>query len=541
MKISFLLSAKPEDTTPEIQTAARTAASLAERDHQVTLFYICELPRNPVIKKSIVAKWHTLLRGQKIPEGQTGFTGIERVRKVIMPMGQHLPEADILLIVQPEIEPMVYGLPPQNGVKMLICAHEPPPPDTGAAPLFTIGPWPDPPPGFELFRYRQVRMDPLDIDALETLLSSLSGPVQRQYWFRFTPGHSAEKSLQGQTHGPVRILVLTCDFEVCAQVRILNALKTLEAQGDISIRLHLARPHNPPKKTDLDWAQIIVLQRIHQVSYLKLVNKARRAGKTVVYEIDDELFALDETHPDAAFWATSNAMLRLILSADRITVSTPPLEESLRSKGVTAPIRVIPNYLNLDLYNPATPAAMDEAPVVIGYVGTRTHFEDLEPCVPALQNIIREYGTRVRVEFFGCVPEALENTPGVTYIPGTPSYHVFARRITARNWHMALAPLKKTHFNDCKSRIKFLEYSLCGFPGIYTDWGPYSRHVTHEKNGLLVRENTPSQWEKAMRRLLDDPVLRQEIASNASKEIQQKYLTGNHLHEYLEFFAQCIK
>ena len=83
-------------------------------------------------------------------------------------------------------------------------------------------------------------------------------------------------------------------------------------------------------------------------------------------------------------------------------------------------------------------------------------------------------------------------------------------------WDIALAPLRESQFNQCKSDIKFLDYSAIGAAGIYSHGPAYETTVRHEETGLLV-DGVTEAWVDALETLLADGRYRNRLARNASE------------------------
>ena len=109
-------------------------------------------------------------------------------------------------------------------------------------------------------------------------------------------------------------------------------------------------------------------------------------------------------------------MLRLALSADALTASTPALCEALRPLNPNT--WLLPNYLDDTLW-PLDPQPTEDnpSPVVIGYMGGETHRPDLEEIAPALLRVLERHGAGVRLRFWGGQPpQALLSHPQVEWI-----------------------------------------------------------------------------------------------------------------------------
>ncbi|MFH0944087.1 MAG: glycosyltransferase, partial [Planctomycetota bacterium] len=159
-------------------------------------------------------------------------------------------------------------------------------------------------------------------------------------------------------------------------------------------------------------------------------------------------------------------------------------------------------------------------PLVVGWCGSTTHDEDLGVVREAIEYLLRKHKGELEFHFFGYVPDQLAGMEGVYLVRGTTGdLAQYARGVRGSNLHIAIAPLMDHPFNHCKSDLKYLEYSLCCVPGVYSNITPYAGSVRDGVTGLLV-ENETGAWVEAIERLIDSPDLREEIAKNAYDEVR---------------------
>jgi len=52
----------------------------------------------------------------------------------------------------------------------------------------------------------------------------------------------------------------------------------------------------------LDWADLLILQRIKSLYWRHYIKYARKKGIPVVYEMDDNLLEIPSGHPHYSFW-----------------------------------------------------------------------------------------------------------------------------------------------------------------------------------------------------------------------------------------------
>ena len=251
-----------------------------------------------------------------------------------------------------------------------------------------------------------------------------------------------------------------------------------------------------------------------------LVEQVRQAGACLIYTLDDNLLDWSNTTiPQKA------AMSLFAREADGMMVSTYPLKE--RFKDLNSRIHVVPNAIDERLFSPVIGrrpiAGNKDGRQVIGYMGTKTHDADAMMIADALRSVLRRRRGKVELQLIGAVDTA--TLKAFTGLPvrvlnidrGCSEYLRFVPwMIENMFFDVGIAPLQRNDFNDCKSDIKFLDYSALGIPGIYSYVPAYQETVRHLETGYLA-ENTREAWEAGLERMLDDHTLRQSIAANAQK------------------------
>jgi glycosyltransferase involved in cell wall biosynthesis len=208
--------------------------------------------------------------------------------------------------------------------------------------------------------------------------------------------------------------------------------------------------------------------------------------------------------------------------ADGLLVTTPALEERLQA--FNPAIQVAPHALDERLLVPRRPAPARRRKV-IGYMGTRTHDDDLLMIAPALQAVCRRH-PEVELQLIGVADrpaarQALSGLPArwIEVPADETEYPLFLMWFSGQvGWHIGLAPLVDSPFNQVKSDIKLLDYAAIAAAGVFSRGPAYAGSVRHLENGWLA-ENTPPAWEEALERLLADEPLRLELARAANLEL----------------------
>lgn len=312
-----------------------------------------------------------------------------------------------------------------------------------------------------------------------------------------------------------------------ALLRLAGTIRHLESQNRMKLEWHTARSTEVDIKKLFD-CDIFTIHREFCDAQIgsPIIGAVREMGKPLVFELDDLLINLPKTNPNHKYCAAITPdILSTLRVADFVTVTTEPLKRYLeeaepQSKGK---IHVLPNFINLDIWGGAKPPSeKPENPFVIGWFGTATHDEDLAIIKPAIVELARKYAGKLVFKFWGYLPEDLKNIPGVVLMRGSqPDLRLHARDVVNSRIDLAIAPLLDHPFNHAKSDLKWLEYSICYIPGIYSTISPYTGSVEHGRTGWLV-DNKPELWVEAIERFMHDHELRRTIAIQAHDEVHQK-------------------
>jgi glycosyltransferase involved in cell wall biosynthesis len=184
--------------------------------------------------------------------------------------------------------------------------------------------------------------------------------------------------------------------------------------------------------------------------------------------------------------------------ADLVTVTNSYLEAALRREGITAPILVIPNTIDLREW---TRQPVERYVSRVGWVGmTGFRNNDLEQVGPGVRMFLERH-TEVTFVHGGRRPD---------FVPAHRPLKVPQARMEYReqqpmdkyprlwDWlDLAIAPISPIEFNLSKTAIKVMEGSAAGVPMLASDFGPYrdwgAVHLVPEKR----------EWDKRLETMLD--------------------------------------
>lgn len=264
----------------------------------------------------------------------------------------------------------------------------------------------------------------------------------------------------------------------------------------------------------------IVGCRVAQTGPTKMWRKLKDEGKRLVLDLDDDYFHIDPSNTNAVrVW--DEAMLGRLADnmalADLVTCCSEPLAAVLRD--YAPDVRVIPNGLPAQYLGKPRDYTAAGRPLYVGWAGTSSTVAELPEAVRALNRISqypREGGVMVRLVGIG--PEQAMGLGLKGRQIGALGWvqHIEHYLQAVEEFDVWVAPYRGTRFNASKYPTKWLESSVLGIPLIASDIEPYRRVIKHGWNGFLVKYE--HEWGRLLKRLCDDPELRQMIGMNARSD-----------------------
>ncbi|MGD9971475.1 MAG: glycosyltransferase [Desulfatirhabdiaceae bacterium] len=339
------------------------------------------------------------------------------------------------------------------------------------------------------------------------------------------------------------LLALRADGNPCgsSHIRLINPLSHPSVADRVMVQMVTA-----VNLFDLH-PDILVIQRAAVPSpntAQLIISHCRAESIRLVLEIDDDLLNLHQKTGNDVRYAGKNieALKMIAKSADTVVVSSPPLADAMRvlNPHVTCVPNVHDERIWLEKGNEGfiRPQKMPDKWIKILYMGTKTHENDLNLIKSAYTKIRHEYGKRVELEIVGGIPDDVTG-----FAPqlkpkcigaNSDAYCDFVHWFRQTNhWDFGVIPLELTPFNRKKSYIKILDYAALGVPVICSDIEPYREIVRDGENGLLVQNDTLS-WYNAMKKLIDNPELRDRLAENAFRDLTEKHLLLHRAEDFLQ-------
>jgi len=275
------------------------------------------------------------------------------------------------------------------------------------------------------------------------------------------------------------------------------------------------------------------------------VRQYKAAGKRVLYDIDDDFWAVNPENPSVL---VSNAYKdqyeMFIKECDAVITPSQVLARKIRRLSPGKEVFICHNSVSENYYL----RRPHKNELTIGYAGGASHWKDLSIVIDPLVALKKKYnfnftllgmvGAPLEGEIYaydqmlkrGLQPEKEEYLRSAidwyNKLKGLEIYHVpfyppelYPHVLRRCDFDIALAPLAKNEFNRAKSCIKFYEYAAVGSATIASDVQPYKSEVSYRA------KNTFKDWYKKIERLIVDKEFRLKLAQKQEKWVWENRST----------------
>jgi glycosyltransferase involved in cell wall biosynthesis len=296
----------------------------------------------------------------------------------------------------------------------------------------------------------------------------------------------------------------------------------------------------------VDRSDVLVVYRVPAtIQVLDVIERARRRGIPVVFDVDDLIFdpELEAEIPalriipreEYDLWMEGVRRYRTTMEACDGYIGSTPMLVRHAAEVTGLPTAQFDNGIGLLFARRADAARLrprTPGPPRIGYVsGTTTHDEDWAFVEPAILRILAAH------------PSAELWLVG--HLPLTPACEALGARVhkvppvawhevpeVVRDLDVNLAPLTPgSRFNEAKSAIKWLEAALTETCTVASPTEPFRHAVVDGVNGLLAR--TEDDWVAAIDGLLRDPLRRRRMGSRARRDALLRWSPHLQARRYL--------
>lgn len=272
----------------------------------------------------------------------------------------------------------------------------------------------------------------------------------------------------------------------------------------------------PIKLDDCADVNVAVVQRLVTDKNYDTLVKMRGMGLKVIYDLDDDLWALQSANP-------AKQQLDPVLDSFKVcadicnimTVSTDRIQSALRTAfkqwDNSDRVVVVKNAIDFRLFQRVNRNRPDDK-VVVGWGGSNTHAGDIGAAWKAVEELLPEE-PMMHFEVIGHEPpRKIATHPRVKVRQWVPTSE-YPARFSSWSWDIALAPLDNNRFNRSKSNIKMLEAAAIEAPCLVSDVEPYREFIDRADGRLdYLICSSVQQWKDKIKELIHNVPKRQYLA-----------------------------
>lgn len=327
--------------------------------------------------------------------------------------------------------------------------------------------------------------------------------------------------------------------------RVYPIANALTKEGHQVMTLNLPQVTEDQYNLILQWTDVLTFQ---MVCAKELVERAKTKGIFTIFDSDDLIDEVPPQHPNfkEVQKREYKRMFRKILKdVDLITVSTDPLYERYKKFGEIVKIE---NYLPDDVWE--RPYTKNEGKTLrIGWAGGISHQEDLDFIAPVISKVIKDcpntkfvytggggWNTQTPDSIYKFDKDHFKDIPmNRREFSFGSKIELWPDKLNSMRLDIALAPLDKNNFSECKSQIKYYEYAINKWPGVFQKF-LYTK-VKHGETGFLAE--TPQEWEKYTKELINNGRLRKEMGERAYNDIKDNRTFSRNRERWLEVYRSA--
>lgn len=321
------------------------------------------------------------------------------------------------------------------------------------------------------------------------------------------------------SNSKTNILIECQELLASVKVGVLEPLKPLLKKGYLDIRF---------KRTldvvdeDIAWCDVLITVRAAEYTTLKIVEKARRLSRYIIYFLDDDFLGLPSNLPGCEIFddkKTKQNILDILKLSDVLWC----VNDLIGNKyGVYTKKGYILSKVPINIKLKEKDIVDNKIKIL--YAGSESHKPLVEKYLkPLAIQLSQEFRDKVEITFIGANPKIdLNIFNNIKIIKTFDDYEEYREFVEMENFDIGLAVLGVEDFYRYKYYNKFIEYTSIGCVGVYTDSEPYRLIIDDLKNGVLTL-NTESDWYNKVKLLIEDENLRRECLKNSINLLRNEF------------------
>lgn len=365
----------------------------------------------------------------------------------------------------------------------------------------------------------------------------------------------------------MKILAMTSGFDGCLYYRQSVPAEYINKSKEHHMRISFVYSYD-----EINWCDIMVIQKQHQDEVVPYIKYALKIGKPVLYEVDDLYFAIPESNPAHKHYGkdVQKNLKMFYKMVSGITVTTPHLRDQLLpyndniailpnsldfkalakiDKMPVDKIRKVPKFINKDKRRLPTDEMFEklEDKIVVAWGGSPTHLDDLDIITDTLEKIAND-NENVAIMMMACCTDKLLKKLGddkLILVEPVPVYK-YHKLLNSLPIDIFLAPIVDCAFNNSKSNLKAIEAMYNKYPIVASNVGEYKSTITDGVDGFLCENTKNSEgiaedWYNKISTLVNDKNLREQFKSNGFELVSKHYDIEKNIHLWINYYNSFLK
>lgn len=312
-------------------------------------------------------------------------------------------------------------------------------------------------------------------------------------------------------------ILLECYLPIPSYELTVQDFQRYSGVISINVRSKLTRNISP---ADISWCDVLVCVRGGNPLNAYLVKETKKAGRKVLLSLDDDLLLHEPGKDTYANNSYRKALRDVINNVDYLITPSKYLGEKYKEK---YGIKYALFDTVVDTNKFILKKSSDEKRCIrLLYAAGQLHKVFFEKYVtPNLNKLYNRYGDMVSLTIVGPDIDLAGVKMKCHKISSMPmaQYRDFMK---SNSFDIGLAPLFDNEFCRSKYYNKYIEYSVNGICGIYSNVIPYSMVVENDYNGFLADNNLES-WFKTICKAIDEKGLRESCVAHAQKQLKNDF------------------
>jgi glycosyltransferase involved in cell wall biosynthesis len=275
---------------------------------------------------------------------------------------------------------------------------------------------------------------------------------------------------------------------------------------------------------DIGAADLLFIQRTSNIFIYFLCLYAKRMGKTVVFDVDDAIFAKRTGMLKNPLYACFDRIAR---TSDYVFAGSHYIRDY--AKLLNENTVLVPTAVNTEIFDASKAsggAAGPRAEFVIGWLGAGDiHLRSLMLIKEPLRALSKKYDITFKmVSSLGSrkIRDAFRDVAGLRIDYGQDDWIALEAIPEAmKGFDVSIMPLIDSPYMRGKCALKALESMAMKIPVVASGVGENSYVIRHGENGYLA--NTAEEWVRCIQELIDDAAKRRAIADSGYATVSREY------------------